>query len=78
MEGYPKPVPAKSNPYQALNLVYSHPGTESKKLDIKRIRKVNQVQARRLVCMHTKFLRALDHISDCIHARTFKHGMKDT
>ena len=33
-------------------------------------------QARKLVCVHIKFLRAQAYISGCIHARTFKLGMK--
>ena len=32
--------------------------------------------ARKPVCMHIIFSRALDYISGCIHARTFKPGMK--
>ena len=38
--------------------------------------KLNQVQVCKLVCMHTIFLLYQNSISDCIHARPFKNGMK--
>ena len=37
---------------------------------------LNQVQAHELLCMHTIFLHAWDHISGYIHARTLKLGIK--
>ena len=37
---------------------------------------LKEIQAGKLVCMHTIFLCAWDHISGCIHARTFKLDMK--
>ena len=36
----------------------------------------SQYKARKLVCMHTKFLCAQFYISGCIHVRTLKLGMR--